>query len=113
MSKTLAISAKPNQHQTDIGQPLLVKDIEGVNEQASKFYIDEQTNVKAKKSCEDSPLLSRKSVERISPSKMDNEVLRLIFVICIFQCRNNFISILTLVVIILHMLMIGYRVFEK
>ena len=88
MSKTLAISAKPNQHQTDIGQPLLVKDIEGVNEQASKFYIDEQPNVKAKKSYEDSPLLSRKSVERISPSKMDNEVLRLIFVICIFQCRN-------------------------
>lgn len=88
MSKTLAISAKPNQHQTDIGQPLLVKDIEGVNEQASKFYIDEQPHVKAKKSYEDSPLLSRKSVERISPSKMDNEVLRLIFVICIFQCRN-------------------------
>ena len=112
MSKTLAISAKPNQHQTDIGQPLLVKDIEGVNEQASKFYIDEQPNVKAKKSYEDSPLLSRKSVERISPSKMDNEVLRLIFVICIFQCRK-LNSILTLVVIILHMLMIGYRVFEK
>ena len=90
MSKTLAISAKPNQHQTDIGQPLLVKDIEGVNEQASKFYIDEQPHLKAKKSYEDSPLLSRKSVERISPSKMDNEVLRLIFVICIFQCRKIF-----------------------
>ena len=86
MSKTLAMSAKSKQHQTDIGQPLLVKDIEGVNEQASKFYIDEQPHLTAKKSYEDSPLLSRKSVERISPSKMDNEVLRLRFVICIAQC---------------------------
>ena len=63
-----------------------MKDIEGVNEQASKFYIDEQPHLKAKKSYEDSPLLSRKSVERISPSKMDNEVLRLRFVICMAQC---------------------------
>ena len=86
MSKTLAMSAKPNQHQTGIGQPLLVKDIEGVNEQASKLYIDEQPHLKAKKSYEDSPLLSRKSVERISPSKMDKEVLRLRFVICMAQC---------------------------
>ena len=86
MSKTLAMNAKPNQHQTDIGQPLLVKDIEGVNEQASKLYKDEQPHLKAKKSYEDSALLSRKSVERISPSKMDNEVLRIRFVICIAQC---------------------------
>lgn len=86
MSKTLAMNAKPNQHQTDIGQPLLVKDIEGVNEQASKLYKDEQPHLKAKKSYEDSPFLSRKSVERISPSKMDNEVLRIRFVICIAQC---------------------------
>ena len=85
MSKTLAMSAKPNQHQTDIGQPLLVKDIEGVNEQASKFFIDEQPRLKTKKSYEDSTLLSRKSVERISPSKMDNEVLRSRFVIFIAQ----------------------------
>ena len=77
------MNAKPNQHQTDIGQPLSVKDTERVNEQAFKFYIDEQPHLKAKKSYEDSPLLSRKSVERISPSKMDNEVLRLRFVICI------------------------------
>ena len=76
------MSAGSKKHQTDIGQSLLVKDIEGVNEQASKFYIDEQPHLKAKKSYEDSPLLSRKSVERISPSKMDNEVLRLRFVIC-------------------------------
>ena len=80
------MSAKPNQHQTDIGQPLLVKDVEGVNEHASKFYIDEQPHLKAKKSYEDSPLLSKKSVERISPSKMDNEVLRFRFVICKVQC---------------------------
>ena len=86
MSKTLAMIAKPNQHQTDIGQPMLVKEIEGINEQASKFYIDEQPHLKAKNSYEDSPLVSRKSVERISPSKMDNEVLRLRFVNCIVQC---------------------------
>ena len=80
------MSAGSKKHQTDIGQSLLVKDIEGVNEQASKFYIDEQPHLKAKKSYEDSPFLSRKSVERISPSKMDNAVLRIRFVICIAQC---------------------------
>ena len=62
-----------------------MKDIEGVNEQASKFYIDEQPHLKANKSYEDSPLVARKSVERISPSKMDKEVLRLRFVICVVQ----------------------------
>ena len=80
------MNAKPNQHQTDIGQPLLVKDIEGVNEQASKLYKDEQPHLKAKKSYEDSALLSRTSVERISPSKIDNEVLKLRLAICIAQC---------------------------
>ena len=86
MSKTLGMNAKSKQHQTDIGQHLLVKDIEGVNEQSSKLYIDKQPYLKAKKSYEDSPFLSRKSVERISPSKMDNQVLRIRFVICIAQC---------------------------
>ena len=60
--------------QTHIDQPLTIEEKQAVNEQTSNFGVPEKTYAMAKQSYEECDLLTKKPLERGSPSKHEHEV---------------------------------------
>ena len=74
---------------TQIDQALNVQEQQVVNEQTSSFGVSEKYHAMANKSYEECDLLSRKSLERVSPQKQEEEVilylLVLLFITIVFK----------------------------
>ena len=60
---------------SQIDQALNVQEQQVVNEQTSSFNVSEKPHATAKKSYEECDLLSKKSLERVSPQKQEEEVI--------------------------------------
>ena len=60
---------------TSIEQALNIQEQRIVNEQTSKFDVSEKTPVIAKDNFEECDLLSKKSLERVSPPKFEDKVI--------------------------------------
>ena len=68
-----------------IDQALNVQEQQVVNEQTSRFDVSEKPHSTAKKSYEECDLLSKKSLERVSPQKQEEEVILYVFILILIS----------------------------
>ena len=73
--KDMVAKVKTTPHQTNIDQALLIQDLQTVDEQTSTVDVPDKPHLEAKKKYEECYLLSKKSLERVSPPKEDEEVI--------------------------------------